>query len=68
MILNPRIGAVYQVWYRKSARHLPLHGRCGRAVIAGRGTPRNHGIEIDGRLRVVPCGNLRKAPDDQPDP
>jgi len=60
MILNPIIGKQYQVWYRKEvAPEMPLHGKTGIAVIASRGKPRNHGIEIDGVMYVVPCGNLR---------
>lgn len=59
MILNPKIGKAYQVWYRKSMSWMPLHGKVGTAVVASRGKPRNHGIEISGTVYVVPCGNLR---------
>jgi hypothetical protein len=51
-----------QVWYnRRLAVIMPLHGKVGRVVVVARGKgPRNHGVLIDGRLWVVPCGNLRK--------
>lgn len=62
MMLNPRIGQRVQCWYRKAVSHLfPLHGKVGTVVIASRGKPRNHGVIIDGRLYVVPCGNLRRV-------
>ncbi len=62
MMLNPRKGQVVQVWYRAEVRGaMPLHGRVGMVVIPSRGKPRNHGVEIDGRMYVVPCGNLRKV-------
>lgn len=60
MMLNPRRGSVVQVWYRAGVRdHMPLHGQIGVVLIPSRGRPRNHGVEIDGTLYVVPCGNLR---------
>lgn len=63
MLLNPRIGSQVQVWYRAGARELmPWHGRVGVIRVASRGKPRNHGIEIDGLLIAVPCGNLRRPP------
>ena len=51
-------------WYAKRYAHtMPLHGKIGTVKIANRrGKPRNHGIEIDGVLWVVPCGNLRVPP------
>ena len=35
-----------------------------QAVVAipSRGRPRNHGVKVDGRIVVVPCGNLRTRP------
>lgn len=63
MILNPKIGNNYQVWYRKENNHLPLHSKIGAAVIKSTGKPRNHGVLIDGIIYVVPCGNLRKSED-----
>jgi len=62
-MVHPRIGQQVQVWYnRRIAPTMPLHGKVGvvRVVARGRG-PRNHGIEIDDQLWVVPCGNLRKV-------
>jgi hypothetical protein len=60
MIVNPALGQRVQVWYRaKLAGFMPHHGAVGIVRVASRGRPRNHGIEIAGRLVVVPCGNLR---------
>ena len=61
MLLNPRVGSTVQVWYAKHyCAAMPLHGKTGVVRIAGRAKPRNHGIEIDGTLYCVPCGNCRK--------
>lgn len=64
MLVHPKPGQVVQVWYRKQvAAWMPWHGRLGVVRIVAKGPgPRNHGIEIDGRLIVVPCGNIRKPP------
>lgn len=63
MIASPRVGQLVQVWYRVGVRdHMPYHGRIGKVVISCRGKPRNHGVRLDGRVVVVPCGNLRKPP------
>ena len=60
MISNPRVGQSVQVHYAaKSAPHMPYHGRIGTVRIACKGKPRNHGVEIDGRVIAFPCGNLR---------
>ena len=60
MIVNPRKGMVVQCWYNKRVAHtMPLHGKIGTVAIVSRGKPRNHGVQIDGQLWVVPCGNLR---------
>ncbi len=63
MMLNPRIGQRVRVHYRKSwSRVMPLHGRTGIVrVVCRKGRPRNHGVEIDGRMIVIPCGNLVRA-------
>ncbi len=62
MMLNPRKGQRLQVWYNARVRGLmPLHGKVGFVRFATRSRPRNHGIEIDGKLYSIPCGNLRKA-------
>ena len=62
MIVHPSIGQRVQCWYRESARKLvTTHGKTGVVKIVARGPgPRNHGVEIDGELFIVPCGNLRK--------
>ena len=63
MIVYPRVGQQVQVWYNKRlATIMPLHGKVGtvRVVAKGKG-PRNHGIEIDSALWVVPCGNIRNV-------
>ena len=48
---------------------MPLHGKLGTVLFRGRSGkncgPRNHCIEVDGRRFSVPCGNLRKASDDE---
>jgi len=69
MLLSPRIGQLVQIWYGQETRTaMPFHGQVGRVVIRCRrrgkhlrNGPRNHAVEIDGRLVVVPCGNLRTA-------
>ena len=62
MMLNPRHGQHVQVWYGKGWRRagMPLHGRVGVVRVVCRARPRNHGVEIDGQVYGVPCGNLRK--------
>jgi hypothetical protein len=61
MMSYPRIGSVVQLWYGKKWRPVaPLHGRTGTVKVSGRGKPRNHGVEIDGTVYVVPCGNIRR--------
>ena len=70
MVSNPKPGDVVQLWYaRQHAHRWPLHGRVGvvRVVSSARrrkgerhGPPRSHGIDVDGVLVVVPCGNLRR--------
>jgi len=60
MIFHPRIGQRVRVHYaRRVGAVMPYHGMHGlvRVVAAGPG-PRNVGVEIDGRLVVVPRGNL----------
>lgn len=60
MLSRPRLGDRVQIWYRESLRSLPYHGQTGIVVIVSRRRPRNHGVEIGGRLVVVPAGNIRK--------
>jgi len=59
MMLNPRLGQRVQCWYKHHA--MPLHGKIGRIKIVSHGKPRNHGVEIEGQVYSVPCGNLRKV-------
>lgn len=62
MLSNPRKGTLAQVWYNKRiAPEMHLHGKIGVITVVSKGKPRNHGITIEGRLWVVPCGNLRPA-------
>ena len=60
MIFHPRQGQRMRVHYAKrSASVMPHHGRIGVVRIVPRGPgPRNVGVEIDGRVVVVPRGNL----------
>jgi len=60
MLLNPRKGQWVQCWY--ADRTMPLHGQIGVVRTVSKGSPRNHGVLIGGKLYVVPCGNLRKVP------
>jgi len=60
MIFHPRTGQRVRVHYAKrAAAVMPHHGRIGvvRIVTNGPG-PRNVGVEIDGRIVVIPRGNL----------
>ena len=60
MISNPHTGQAVQIWYGQRTRSMmPLHGRLGVVVIAGRGRPRNHVVLVDGERVIVPAGNLR---------
>lgn len=59
MLIFGRVGQGVRIHYRKSvAEFQPYHGKVGRLAVVSRGKPRNHGVEIDGRIVVVPCGNL----------
>ncbi len=65
MIFHPRVNQRVRVHYtRRAAAHMPLHGKVGvvRVVATGRG-PRNVGVEIDGRVFVIPRGNLVAVPE-----
>lgn len=62
MMANPKVGQKVKVWYKKKlADWFPLHGKVGVVVIVSKGKPRNHGVEIDGVMYVIPCGNLFKV-------
>ena len=60
MIFHPRIGQRVRVHYgRSAAARMPWHGRVGVVRLVGHGPgPRNVGVEIAGRVIVVPRGNL----------
>ena len=60
MIFHPRPGQRVRIHYAKrSASIMSHHGKVGvvRLVSNGPG-PRNAGVEVDGRIIVVPRGNL----------
>jgi len=62
MICNPRIGQTVQLWYAEKWRSwVTIHGKSGVVVKQYHGRPRNHMIHVDGRLVIVPCGNIRKV-------
>jgi ribosomal protein L21E len=64
-MLNPRVGQQVRVHYRAAvADRMPYHGKIGTVVIAGKGKPRNHLIDIEGTRVAIPCGNLNKVKDD----
>ncbi len=59
MLINPKINQLVQLKYsKKKWPKALLQGKIGKIVIVGRGKPRNHAIEIDGIVYVVPCGNM----------
>ena len=62
MLANPKPNQPVRIHYGKRYAHtMPLHGRTGRVVIASKGRPRNHLVEVDGKQFVIPCGNLNKV-------
>ena len=60
MIFHPRPGQHVRIHYAKrSAPVMVHHGAVGVVRVVSRGPgPRNVGVEIDGRIVVVPRGNL----------
>ena len=60
MIFHPRAGQHVRLHYAKrSASAMFHHGAVGVVRIVARGPgPRNVGVEIEGRIVVVPRGNL----------
>ena len=61
MLSNPKPNDRVEIRYAKHKRSIAkLHGKRGVVVIAGRGRPRNHGVEVDGVLYVIPAGQLFK--------
>lgn len=62
MLLNPKVGSRARIWYGKASRYfMPYHGMVCTVLKSGRGSPRNHLVELrDGRRVIVPCGNLNR--------
>ena len=60
MISNPKVGTPVIVRYKKKLKSwFPLEGKRGKVVIVCKARRcRNHGVEIDGTMYVIPCGNL----------
>ena len=60
MIWQPKKYQVARIHYRKSARHLPYHGRHCMVLCAAKGPgPRNVLVRLTGEsIVVVPRGNL----------
>lgn len=59
MLSHPKPGQRVRLRYARKYAHLfPFHGKVGVVEIVGRGKPRNHGVELDGVIVVVPAGNL----------
>jgi len=68
MIFHPRPGQHVRVHYAKTAAPtMAYHGRAGivRVVAHGPG-PRNVGVDIDGKVVVIPRGNLVATEKPQP--
>ncbi len=64
MLCRPKLGQPVLIRYNPNMRGgelgTNLHGKEGIVKIVGNGKPLNHGVEIDGVLYVIPCGNLNK--------
>lgn len=59
MLANPRLNQLVRVRYNPRIQGMmPLQGQLGHVVKASRGKPRNHLVDVNGRLYCVPCGNL----------
>jgi len=62
MLVHPRLHERVTIHYAaRYGRYMPLQDRQGVVVLVGTGKPRNHGIEVDGRVYCVPCGNLNRG-------
>lgn len=62
MLANPKLGQKVQIWYAKRYAHtMPLHAKIGTVVVVSKGKPRNHGVEVEGVMYAIPCGNLNKV-------
>ena len=61
MLSHPQPGQRVVIHYASRALPMPHHGATGTVVIAGKGKPRNHLIQLaDGQRVVVPAGHLNK--------
>ena len=61
MIAHPKVGQRVRVRYAKHYREMmPYHDCIGIVRIVAHYRPLNHGIEIGGRIIVIPCGNLMR--------
>jgi hypothetical protein len=59
MLIFGRVGLAVRIHYNaKRAPSMPNHGKVGRLAVVSRGKPRNHGVEVEVRIVVVPCGNI----------
>jgi len=67
MICNPRHGQIVRIRYAPSRRRFALrfHDAVGNVIVVSRRStkecpdgPRNHLVNVDGVLVVVPCGQL----------
>lgn len=63
MVANPKLGQRVQVWYGKRYAHMmPLHAKLGTVVVVCKARKcRNHGVEVEGVMYAIPCGNLNKV-------
>lgn len=75
MLANPQPGQRAEIRYAKDRwakwgrELLPYQGLRCTVVIASKGKPRNHLVQIDAcnMLAIVPCGNLMKAGNIEPE-
>ena len=59
MITNPKINQLVQLKYNKKKWPTALlQGKIGTIVLAGKGKPRNHAVNVEGVIYIVPCGNI----------
>jgi len=62
MLAHPKRGECVVIHYAPGyGQYMPLQDRQGAVVLVGVGRPRNHGVEVDGRVYCVPCGNLNRG-------
>lgn len=62
VLCNPRLNQLVRIRYAAGYAHLmPLHDMIGIIRVVGNGRPRNHGVEVQGRMYAIPAGNLMKG-------